>query len=644
MCAFHVRPALIIVVLLHLPAAVYGAPLDDYYLQQFGEAQITQLQKAVLSVSADVREPARCGMPLKKSLRRDWNLLAQPTQKVLAKQLASPVLANPASYTLNGGHFTVHYATTGTDAPPLTDIGGIIGVPDWVEAVASTFETVYATYGTMGYQPAPTAASAPYDIYLRDLAFAGNYGITTSSQAASPANYPYSFTSWIELDNNFTDLIYDPSIYTPLQSLQITAAHEYHHAIQFGYTYYFDVWFAEATSTWLEDELFDDVNQIYSYIPAWFTQSKLSLDISESTTTGGGYGRWIFNRYLSEKHGPAMILSAWERAGGLASAGNGADIPMVPVLDNLLSTLYAGSLAIDFHDFAGRVYTRDWTSHPADINNIHPYLPQASYSAISVDTNTSPSPSVTLPHYSFAYYRFVPTAGAPGNLPITITATSGIRATAFRKDGSIIVEFPFTRVNGATITVPGFSSSTEVVLLITNATSSDNHSANFSTNGTGLPVAEPSGGTVYPPLLPAAPTNTGSSGGGGGGGCFIATAAYGSYLHPQVQLLRVFRDEHLLTNAPGRVFVALYYRCSPPLADLIARHTLLRGLARLSLTPVFTAIAHPLIALALLLFFFGAFLASLSRRFKAAYSGSSVGAQDVTGELIKSLNRTGRNK
>ena len=82
--------------------------------------------------------------------------------------------------------------------------------------------------------------------------------------------------------------------------------------------------------------------------------------------------------------------------------------------------------------------------------------------------------------------------------------------------------------------------------------------------------------------------NQNASSGGGGGGCFIATAAYGTVLEPQVVLLKKFRDLYLLTNQPGAYFVQLYYTYSPPIADFIRQHDIIRFVIRILLLPLLT--------------------------------------------------------
>ena len=119
--------------------------------------------------------------------------------------------------------------------------------------------------------------------------------------------------------------------------------------------------------------------------------------------------------------------------------------------------------------------------------------------------------------------------------------------------------------------------------------------------------------------------NQNASSSGGGGGCFIATAAYGTVLEPQVVLLKKFRDLYLLTNRPGSCFVQLYYTYSPPIADFIRQHDIIRFVVRILLLPLltvsfflveFSPLQHLLLAL-LLVCSSGLFLTRFSKRHSA---------------------------
>lgn len=68
--------------------------------------------------------------------------------------------------------------------------------------------------------------------------------------------------------------------------------------------------------------------------------------------------------------------------------------------------------------------------------------------------------------------------------------------------------------------------------------------------------------------------------------CFIATASFGSILHPGVQVLRNFRDRFMLSKKVGEFIVVTYYTYSPPIADFIRDNSILRFIVRLLLLPV----------------------------------------------------------
>jgi len=68
--------------------------------------------------------------------------------------------------------------------------------------------------------------------------------------------------------------------------------------------------------------------------------------------------------------------------------------------------------------------------------------------------------------------------------------------------------------------------------------------------------------------------------------CFITTAAYGSQLHPHLDVLRDFRDKYLMPSKLGSKLVKLYYKYSPFFADLIAKHKVLKVVVRINLLPL----------------------------------------------------------
>jgi hypothetical protein len=80
-----------------------------------------------------------------------------------------------------------------------------------------------------------------------------------------------------------------------------------------------------------------------------------------------------------------------------------------------------------------------------------------------------------------------------------------------------------------------------------------------------------------------------------GGGCLIATAAYGSELSPQVQLLREIRDNQLMNTESGTAFMSgfneLYYSFSPIIADMERENPMFKEAVKLSLTPMLSSLA-----------------------------------------------------
>jgi hypothetical protein len=134
------------------------------------------------------------------------------------------------------------------------------------------------------------------------------------------------------------------------------------------------------------------------------------------------------------------------------------------------------------------------------------------------------------------------------------------------------------------------------------STASDGNTSSGTDTVSRTPVSTTSagstdGGTDTATRTPASTTSSasaasgdggsdGGGGGGGGAGCFIATAAFGSYVDPHVVVLRSFRDTFLLTNRTGSAFVSWYYATSPDIARTIRKSEALKACVRIMLVPI----------------------------------------------------------
>ncbi len=110
----------------------------------------------------------------------------------------------------------------------------------------------------------------------------------------------------------------------------------------------------------------------------------------------------------------------------------------------------------------------------------------------------------------------------------------------------------------------------------------------------------------------------GGDSGGGGGPCFIATAAYGTPMAAEIDVLRDLRDQVFLNSAAGSAFVDTYYAFSPAIAQFVADSPVLASIIRVALVPVVVVsrvvLALPMLSAALALLFSGWIVARRMRR------------------------------
>lgn len=256
-------------------------------------------------------EAVKCGFPAVMH-----GLAVRGAGRESLARAAGVLLARPTMQTSRaGGGFRVHFDTAGVHAAALLDTarnripGTAVAFAESVLAslaFVAPIECVTLGYGSLR-DDGVLGGGPEYDVYVMDLA--NMYGYTT------PDGWPPdggTATTFITIDNDFAFV--RPVKNRGIPGMQVTVAHELHHALQIGnYGYWQDhTYFYEMTSTWMEDVLYPAVDDYLQYLFAsWghfrnpdrpFTSNELIC-----------YSRGIWGHYIAARFGRDMMRTMWEQ-------------------------------------------------------------------------------------------------------------------------------------------------------------------------------------------------------------------------------------------------------------------------------------------------------------------------------------------
>jgi hypothetical protein len=315
------RILLIFCCLLSLSATASPATKSSYQLIQsaYDAGRLSTEEKLILEVQSvknqsllpveyrsTIIETGKCATEILLEATRSYSGLSLGSQQELRQLLTRPT--NTYSFDSPGGKFKIHYSTTGANAVPTADANAN-GVPDYVEWLASYADSSYQAEVINLAQLEPPSdgtlgGDGRYDIYTEEM---GYYGYTQyEGPGPNPWNDGYSY---ISVHRNFIGF---PPNDDPdgLQkgAAKVTIAHEYYHAVQFAYNYAEESWLMESSSTWMEDFVYDPVNDNYNYLSDWFGYPDYALN---STAGLHAYASFVWPKYLTQNFTANFMPQLW---------------------------------------------------------------------------------------------------------------------------------------------------------------------------------------------------------------------------------------------------------------------------------------------------------------------------------------------
>jgi hypothetical protein len=341
-------------------------------------------------------------------------LLARPTDGAADPNGHGYTVAAESACTV---HACLHWVESTEDAPPLADLDGN-GFPDWVTTVQGVVEDVWGReVGALGFRaPRPDTTSTNnggdgrLDVYLADIGDLGFFGYCATDDPS--AHLATAVSAYCVLENDYLETRFRPL--TALDALRVTTAHELFHTIQFAYDWLEDIWLLEGTATWVEDEVFDAIDDNLRFLRASpLARPEIPLDRGEH---GYEYGAWIFWRYLTERLGSGVVSDVLARA----------ESPGAYSLSAVTAAL--GARGLPFRTaFASFAVANRIPVHWYGEGAAYPNPPTSASYTLTSRVPRSPWRGETLAHLSHRYVSFRPGRGVARNAKLRISLTARSR-------------------------------------------------------------------------------------------------------------------------------------------------------------------------------------------------------------------------
>lgn len=451
-----------------------GSHAEDPILaieKDFQQDRLTLDEKAILQIKA-IKNPrelpqkyqifdlttgktaSRSATMALKEIKVHWDQLSEETQQAFRDAFTR--WSTTYTYDSPGGFFKLHYDTTGTHQVPSAD-DDFSGVPDFVEKCAAYCDTTYNVHMALGYLAPPSdgglGGDEKFDVYFENMYYYG-YAVPEG-----PGPEPWNdYYSYFVLNNDF--LGFPPNTDPEgdqYGAAKVTAAHEFHHCVQFAYDLNEGTWFMELDATCWEDIIFDHSNDNYQYLGSFFNYPQKSLMENSSHA----YSCFIWGLYLAQKFDTSLMVAIWQGA---------RYDDVFNTLSDTLMARYGWMQDSAFADFAAWNFCtslRDDGQHHEEALN-YPYVAVGrSHFSYPVNLQTSPcSPA----GYGSCYVQFYP-GSATGILRISFNGDNAREWMAYlvKSTANDVHEFEKlvldTLTYYGTIDVPEFESYYRVALV-----------------------------------------------------------------------------------------------------------------------------------------------------------------------------------